>query len=378
MVLLFIIIPSLSHALLYIFSGFYKDVPVHPFIVSFAGDVELEERTVTIIYSNINGLIPMYLMGEIGQVLESIDLDMKYMEDESRNMTDVSDGGRHTRRDLLSKATVLIALSGTLELEGDSLGSLDGWDSDRLTPIVKGFFTGGNRNKLLATLKSTGLAVDEIAVHEGTADSIVANEGTTSSSGDGTVSNGGDSDGGKSRNMTAVIVATVCGGFIVIVAAAIYVRGRRKQKSRNRYKNEMQSFADSYSLNLRSGQDDLPDSNASVSASQVSFPDVFVGVGSDGRQNLLLPTLQGPGDDEHDEYDDMLDDILDDEWDNDSSKAIKITKKKKSRGRGKEHGEDVEKAATWARKVRKKHVVPLSARQQLYGSNSGNCSDDEI
>lgn len=315
-------------------SKFNKDVGIEPFTVKFVGDFQLTPQVTYLIINTINGLIAPYLMREIA-VLDYIDLDIK-----SKNATE--DTTSRYLRDLQQSTSALFEISGKLELEGDTEEALAEWTPQRVTELVKDFFTGVELENLFTTLKNNGLTLEEIAMHDGNTDSIVTDEDTTTQS----TNEGGDtgSSGGGKNNMTAVLVATICGGFVFIVlAAALYANIRRNRKKFQSARG-MQSISESDTTNLRSGQDDLPDCNAS--ASHVSFPHL----------------LGDDGDDDDLEY-----------MDDDTLRAIKGKKKKKRSKR-----DELAEANSWAsisissdkkekKKKKKKrhnrHEAPTSSRQ---------------
>lgn len=318
----------------------YTVVEIDPFIVRFIGDFDLSQEDVPMsIMSAIDSLIPPFLASEMGSVLNDIGIDMEFI--------DIS---RYMYRRVLQSSTAAIQVSGDLELlRSDEASS---WTSEKVTDIVKKFFTGASLVKLLDTLKANGLSMDEVTMQDGTTDSIVTNEGDSTQDGTGTSGNNngddGQQDSGESNYSMAMIVVAICAGFVcVIVAAALFTIGRRRRK-RRRVGREMDSFTESDFTNLRSGQDELPDCNASVAGgSQVSFPDVFTsnrarrsGLMKDDEQyenepivkwdsTPATPTYQHSGD----EYDGMLDDILsgddDEDWDNDSSRAVNYKPRRK-------------------------------------------------
>lgn len=337
---------------------------IEPFVVKFIGDFELTEEVIVLIIKTVDELIAPYLMGEVGEVLHDIDIEMKFMEEESVNITNAG-----SERDLESTTTALIGISGQLELKGSDEEALLEWSSERVTDVIKGFFVGGNLEKLFATLDGKDLVLDKIEMHDEDLDSIVTDEGaTTQSTSDG----GGDGGGGSTKNMTAIIAATVCGGIaFILLVAALYVSKHRRRK-RHRSMREMQSVTDSDTFNLRSGKDELlPDCNAST-ASHISFPDVF---GDEEVEFSLHSSDDLPKVNEsawhasleqplRDEFDDELDDLLGDDF---SLQAIKHGKTKTRRSHHHKHRDehDLEKAREWAKKTRKKkrHVAPLSTPQ---------------
>ena len=272
--------------------SFSKDVDVEPFAVRFIGDIQLTEQVTQQIIKTIDELIAPYLMNKIGEELDYIDLQMKLLEDESKNITSASNGRQ--LRELESLTTMLIEISGSLDLEGATEEDLAEWDEQQVTAAVKSFFTGEELKKLLTALKAKGLNLQEIMIHDGNTDSLVTDEDTTTQSSD----EGGDDNNKKSK---ALIASLVCGGFVfVTLAAALYFNSRRR---RNKLRNsrELLSMSENDSLNLRSGKDELPDCNAS--ASHVSFPH-----------------LSGDPDED-----------VDGEMDSDTLHAIKGTKKEKSK-----------------------------------------------
>lgn len=349
--------PPFSHSL-------FITVDVIPFMVKFVGDFELTDSVTFTMISTINSLIAPYLMGEVGEILDDIYLDMKFMDTNSNN-----DG-----RNLQADTTARMEVSGELDLKGDN-EELESWNSERVTEIVVGFFSGGNLDKLISSLETHGLSMDEITTDDEAADdddtgdaAIVTDEGSSATQDTDTNSNNNTDNTQESSgfmDMSTVVIASICAGAaFVVVAAALFVIGRRR---RRRYRNgrEMESFADS--SNLRSGGDDLPDSNVSVAASHVSFPDVFND--EDGEPSPVRGSNQYAPVVVHDEYDDLLDDILDKDDDssdsNDSARAVNRHRKHRRKTKRHHHrrSHDVEKASEWAKTVRKTHKAPLSVPQ---------------
>lgn len=244
--------------------SFTQDASIDPFVVKFVGVFEMTEPNTFLIINTINGLIAPFLIGEIGDVLGDIDLDIIF-----KNATNST--GDRALRELQTTKTAWFQIAGKLELEGSSQEELDEWTPERVTEIVKSFFTGVELDKLFFTLSNNGLALDEIEMQDGSSDSIVTDEGTTTQS-SGNESSTSES-GGENKNTTAVVIASICGGFVFIVLAAAIYMNTRRQRKKFRSAREMRSIPDNDSLNLRSGQDDLPDSNGS--ATHVSFPHVL-------------------------------------------------------------------------------------------------------
>jgi len=330
-------------------------VSIDSIVVKFVGEFDLTEEVTVLIINTIDELIAPYLMGKIGEVLDFIDLDMNFMEEESKNITAATGS-----RDLEAVTTALIEVSGKLDLEGSEEEVLE-WSSQRVTDVIMEFFTGVELEKLYKTLADKNLVLHKIEMHDGNTDSIVTEEGTnTQSTGEGESENG--DGGGSNKNMTAVIAAATCGGFVCLVlAVAMFVNGRRQ---RRKFRS-VQSIADTETLNLRSGKDDLPDCNASTSESHVSFPDVL-GVeepDKDISDHRVLSASHAPfssiPEDDVD-IDAELDAILDDEY---SFKAVHKKKKKKRRSTTREE-HDLEKALSWAKRTRNKAPQPYGSRDE--------------
>lgn len=252
---------------------------IEPFVVKFVGDFELTDQVTLLVINTIDALMASYLIEKIGEYLDTIDLDMKFMEEESEPISNSEYVRRNPNRDLLPNTTALVEISGSIDIEGVSEEELAEWNEQQMTSVVMSFFSGVELEKLFTALRDKGMSLEEIAMHDGTTDSIVADEGVTTQS---TNEGGQSDDGGSSKNMTALIAALVCGGFVfVTLGAALYMNNRR-QRRKFRVADEMRSMSDHDSLNLRSGNDDLPDCNASgshgsfpgldVSESHVSFP----------------------------------------------------------------------------------------------------------
>ena len=244
---------------------------IDPFVVKFVGDFELTDDNTILIINVINELISPYLIVEVGKVLNRIDIGMTFMEEES-----VVISSAYAGQNLQSSSAALVEVKGSLDLEGASQDQVNMWTEQQVTVIVKNFFSVAHlRDELLDALVKKGLDLKEIVIHDGNADAIVTDEGSsTQSSNQGN----GDSDGdGSNQNSTWLIVAAICGGIVcLVIAVALFTNIKRRRRRRFGSARGSMSTSDTDTFNLRSGNDDLPDSNTSVaSAHDVSFPDVF-------------------------------------------------------------------------------------------------------
>jgi hypothetical protein len=318
--------------------SFDNDVAIDPFVITFVGSFEMTNQNVNLIINSINGLIAPYLMEKMGDVLKYIDLEIEPVQ-EATNDTSSTEGGRFLR-DLQSGTITQFDIGGKLQLESNEESALSQWTTEHVTSIVKEFFSGSTLEELLKRLHESGLALDNIKMDDETTDAVVTDEDITTQTTNDNSSNG---EGG-SKNKTAVIVASLCGGFVCIVLAVAMYMNTRRQRKKFRSAREIHSMSQDDGLNLRSGEDDLVDCNNS--ASHVSFPHL-----------------------DADEVD--LEDM--DEMDDDTLKAIKGKKKRSNRG-------DKEKGNSWAsislgsekkkkkkKKKRAKNVTPISARHSFNG-----------
>ena len=325
---------------------FNSEVAIDPFVVTFVGSFEMTNQNIYLIINSINGLVAPYLMERMSDVLKYIDLEVNPIQ-EAANDNSGTEGGRLLRA--LESGTAQFGIGGKLQLESDEESALSQWTSEKATLIIEEFFSGSTLQELLDRYRNSGLALDSIEIDGETTDAVVTDEGvTTQNTNDGGSSSSGE---GGTKNLTAVIVASICGGFAFIVLAVAMYMNTRRQRKKFRSAREMHSMSQDDGLNLRSGQDDLQDCNNS--ASHVSFPHL-----------------------DADEVD--LEDFG--EMDDDTLKAIK-GKKKRSSKRG-----DIERANSWAsislasekkkkkrKKKRAKSVTPISARHSFNGD-----ADDDV
>jgi hypothetical protein len=279
-------------------------------------------------------------MEKMGDVLKYIDLEIETFQ-EATNDTSSTEGGRFLR-DLQSGTIAQFEIGGKLQLGSDEESALSQWTTAQVTSIVKEFFSSSTLEELFKRLQDSGLALDSIKMDDETTDAVVTDGDITTQTTNDNSSNG---EGG-SKNNTAVIVASLCGGFVCIVLAVAMYMNIRRQRKKFRSAREIHSMSQDNGLNLRSGEDDLVDCNNS--ASHVSFPHL-----------------------DADEVD--LEDM--DEMDDDTLKAIKGKKKRSNRG-------DKEKGNSWAsvslgsekkkkkkKKKRAKNVTPISARHSFNGDD---------
>ncbi len=331
-------------------------VSIEPFIVKFIGVFELTDDNTMHIINAINELISPYLEMEIGEVLKYIGIEMRFMDEESAIISS-ADGGRK----LQSSSTALIQVRGSLDLEGTS-EEVNVWTKQKVTATIKNFFSVEHlRDKLLGTLVGKGLDLEDIVLHEGNVESIVFEEESSTQS---VNDSNGDTDGnGSNNNPTGLIFAAICGGVVcLVVAVALFVNVKRRRR-RTRFGSARGSLStsDTATLNLRSGNDDLPDCSASnASSHDVSFPDLLGNargkvkngnVASErwysepgvSKSKISSGRLLG----KHDN--DELNHI-----ENHASlyQAAKRSKKKKRRHR--QPDEEVERAKAWAKEIRNK------------------------
>lgn len=256
--------------------SFEYNVSIEPFVVKFVGNFDLTDDSEMLIINVIDELISPYLMMEVGEILKYIDIEMRFMNEDNGIATSAYGGSR-----TLQSTAHLLEVSGSLDLEGASQDQVQAWDEQKVTAIVRDFFSVTHLdNKLLASLVEKDLNLNGIAIDDGNADSLVTDEGSSTQSTNN--SSGGSSFADFIQNRTVLLVAGICGGVVcIILAVALVVKVRRIQWSEKfgkvrRVRKTMRKSRNAETLNLRSGHDDLPDCNASTSASShVSFPDVF-------------------------------------------------------------------------------------------------------
>lgn len=332
---------------------------IEPFVVKFIGEFDLTEENAVLIINVIDQLIPEYLEMKVGAVLDSIGLQMKFMEEESVLISSAYGG-----RKLQSSTTALIEISGELGLEGASEEELLVWNEQQVTAIVKDFFSVSHLlEKLFKALVEKGLALQEIIVHDGNTDSIVTEEGATTQS----TNKAGEESGGSNKNRTGLVVAVICGSLICIVlAVALFVNIRRRRNRRFRVGGTLSSV-ETDTLNLRSGKDDLPDCNASTASSHASFPGVRLVFGDElvSDNNAYQYQHQEAGASDSDiSLGELLgdyDDIELNEIEDDASSLQAIRSHKSKRRSNRRDDEELERAKAWAKQIR--NTKPLSAPQ---------------
>ena len=249
-----------------------------------------------------------------------------------------------------------------MDLEG-AREEVNVWTEPQVTATVKNCFSVAHlRDKLLDTLVEKGLDIKEIMIHDGNADSIVADEESSTQS-----SNEANADaGGEGNNKNGLIVAAICGGVVCLVITIALLASIRRRRRRSKFGSARGSLStsDTDTLNLRSSNDDLPDGNTTADSSQhdVLFPDVF-GNGARAKvKNKKVASERWCSEPGASESDISLGQLLGD-YDNDelnciedeasSYQAIQRSKKKNRKQRQPDE-EEVERAKAWAKQIRNK------------------------
>ena len=288
-----------------------------------------------VIINTVNQLLGSYLQGEIGDVLDKVDLSLKFLDNETVAATKHATGatksesstvtrpGVGAHRQLLESTTLLLEVSGSIDIESSKTNDTLAFTKERVTTIFKEFFEGVPRDRLYDQLRSKDITVDTIIIIDADADSIENNHNPANTS-------AGD-DGGSN---TALIAGLVGGGVaLVALMTALFIRSHRKQ-SKTGVHDELGSASDH---ETKSGEQRSTFARETLT-NRVSFPSLLDDESSQDGANSLS--------------------------------ALKGTKKKKKKKKTKS-------SASWAsgasggnrRSVKNKHLAPISTRDPYYGED---------
>jgi hypothetical protein len=297
--------------------SFESRVSIEPFVVQFIGDFELTNDAEMIIINVINELISPYLEMEVGDILKYIGMELEFLEDNDR----ANSGGQRRRLSSID----LLQVKGSLDLQGTSQDQMNAWTEQKVTSTVRNFFSVTHLvEKLLDTLVNKGLNLNDIAIDNGNAGSIVTEEMSSKQSTNNSTSSEGSSFADYIQDETVLLIAGICGGVVCMILAVglvvkIRIQWSKKFKGVRRFtyksgnagsfnqksgkvrrfkmpriqwrekfgkvRRSMRKSGDTDTLNLRSGHDDLPDCNASIASSHVSFPDVLGDAPENAKSN---------------------------------------------------------------------------------------------
>jgi hypothetical protein len=190
--------------------SFESRVSIEPFVVQFIGDFELTNDAEMIIINVINELISPYLEMEVGDILKYIGMELEFLEDNDR----ANSGGQ--RRTLLP-SIALLQVKGSLDLQGTSQDQVNAWNEQKVTSTVRNFFSVTHLvEKLLDTLvNNKGLNLNDIAIDNGNAGSIVTEERSSKESTNNSTSSGGSSFVDYIQDETVLLIAGICGGVLL-------------------------------------------------------------------------------------------------------------------------------------------------------------------
>ena len=184
-----------------------------------------------LIIKTVDELLGPYLQGEIGEVLDKVDVSLTFQDNKAVAATEPPTGttepqsstitrpGVGARRQLEEPTTYLMEVSGSIDIVGGNMDDLLALTKERVTTIFKEFFEGVPRERLYEQLRNKGCLVDTIVIIDGDADSVENNDNpaTTSPADDGS-------------NNTALIAGLVAGGVALIALAAALILHRRKRR----------------------------------------------------------------------------------------------------------------------------------------------------